>query len=265
MLQYNTCMRHSLMIVGHGHVGTAISTAFKPDDVTIIDPKYNTHSISDYHGKKFDAIFVCVDTPAAENFKTLDGVLHELNAHCVAGTIVCCKSTATPAFYASAEQRYSNIHVLHSPEYLSHWDNINTFKNQTFIIIGGAAAACNKLMAIFLTRLHKVKQTRITDIKTAALVKYTENTFLALKVTFANEMFDIHKQIGCTSTFEDYTELVGLDERIGPSHMQVPGRDGKYGWGGHCYDKDLFEMEKFSKSKLIRALRKLNKTHRNKS
>lgn len=255
---------HEIMIIGYGYVGTAIGNVFKKDNVTVIDPKFNKNRIVDYKGKKFDIIFVCVDTPKDEKFKTLCNILRALDLYMLKDTIVCCKSTALPKFYESCEKRFKNIKVIYSPEYLSHWNNIEDFKNQKFIIVGGNKSAANKCINILISRLKHVKHTRITDIKTAALIKYSENTFLALKVTFANELYNIHKKLSCKSRFAEFTEMLGLDERIGKSHMQVPGRDKKFGWGGHCYDKDIYEFEKFSKSKLIKTLRKVNRKHRNK-
>lgn len=251
----------SIMIVGYGYVGTAISEVFKEDDLAIVDPKYNHNKIADYKNKKFDIIFVCTDTPLKEEFKILDSVLGELNAT-FKNTCVCCKSTATPAFYRKAEKKYKNIKIVFSPEYLSHWNNINDFKNQKFIIVGGDPVASMNVCMLLRRRLTNVNSIHVTDIATAALVKYAENAFLSLKITFANELYKAHKNLKCESSFEELTTLLGLDERIGHSHLQVPGRDGKFGWGGHCFIKDNFEFIKFTKSKLMDYVRKLNIIHR---
>jgi len=254
---YNIC------IVGYGYVGKAVSSAFNTDNLTIIDPKIDKDSSIEAVSKnRYDLVFICVDTPKNENFKTLNLVLNECNLFLKKNTIVIVKSTASPLFFKNSLKLYKNIKLLHSPEYLSHWNNIEDFLNQKFIIMGGekksAIIACN----IMLSRLKKVKTARVTDIETAALVKYSENAFLALKVTFANELFQIHKKLKLNTSFNEFTELLGLDERIGPSHMQVPGRDGKYGWGGHCYTKDINELCKFSDSSLIKFIVKLNNKHR---
>lgn len=256
---------YKILIIGYGYVGSAIGSAFKNDNITIIDPKINKNQIKDFRDKKFDIVFVCVDTPKDENFKTLLNVIRVLDIYMKKNTIVCCKSTALPLFYQKCEKRFKNIRLLYSPEYLSHWNNKEDFKNQKFIIVGGDKSAAARCIEILTSRLKSVKQIRITDIKTAALIKYAENTFLALKVTFANELFSIHKKIECKSKFIEFTEMLGLDERIGPSHMQVPGRDKKFGWGGHCYTKDIHEFEKFTKSKLFKTLIKVNRKHRNKN
>jgi UDPglucose 6-dehydrogenase len=255
---------YNVLVVGYGYVGSAVSSIFNIDDITIVDPKLDPNkTIRSVANKKYDIVFVCVDTPKNEKFKTLNSVLKECNSFLLKDTIVVSKSTATPNFYKLAEKNFKNLKLLHSPEYLSHWNNVEDFANQKFIIMGGDKKAAAVACTILLNRLKFVKTARVTDIETAAFVKYSENAFLALKVTFANELFKIHKKLKLKSSFDEFTELLGLDERIGPSHLQVPGRDGLCGWGGHCYNKDIDELSKFSDSSLIKFMIKLNNHHRN--
>jgi len=252
-----------VLIIGYGFVGSAVGSIFEEHERIIIDPKINDDKISNHKLEFFDAVFVSVDTPKAEGFKLLESVLEELNDTMIPGTPVCCKSTATPEFYFNATQRYSNLRILHSPEYLNKTNPIKMFQEQKFFIIGGEKNAAEKVAEIFKSKLKCVSNIRITDIKTAALVKYAENAFLALRVTFFNEMYLTHQQLGCESAYSDFAEMLGLDERIGHSHSQVPGSDGKFGWESHCLTKDNYELEKFSGSPLIKFVRDLNEVHRN--
>jgi UDPglucose 6-dehydrogenase len=253
---------YKILIVGFGFVGSAVASIFSEGEKVIVDPKFNTNKIGDFKDQKFDAVFVSVDTPKEEGFKLLDSILSELDLNMLEGTPVCCKSTASPEFYFDVANRYTNIKILHSPEYLNKTNPIKMFQEQKFFIIGGDQDAAMKVADIFKARLTHIKDIRITDIKTAALVKYAENAFLALRVTFFNEMYLAHKQQGCDSTYEKFAEMVGLDERIGCSHSQVPGSDGKFGWESHCLNKDNYEFEKFSQSPLIKFIRRLNDQHR---
>jgi len=75
------------------------------------------------------------------------------------------------------------------------------------------------------------------DTATAEMIKYARNTFLALKVAFANEMADVCKKIGVF--WHMVADAMGDDKRIGPSHLAVPGPDGKRGFGGTCFPKDV--------------------------
>ena len=253
---------YKVMIVGHGFVGSAIASLFSDEEKVIVDPKFTDNKISDNPGIPFDAVFVSVDTPKAEGFKLLDSVLQELDYNMVEGTPVCCKSTATPEFYYEVSQKYKNIKIVHSPEYLNKSNPIKMFQGQKFFIIGGDQHAAMTVGHIFKSRLNHVKNIRYTDIKTAAMVKYSENAFLAMRVTFFNEIYKMHKAQGCESTYEEFAEMVGLDERIGQSHSKVPGSDGKFGWDSHCFNKDLYELEIFGGSPLIKFIRELNSEHR---
>ena len=250
------------MIVGHGFVGSAIASLFSDEEKVIVDPKFTDNKISDNPGIPFDAVFVSVDTPKAEGFKLLDSVLQELDYNMVEGTPVCCKSTATPEFYYEVSQKYKNIKIVHSPEYLNKSNPVKMFQGQKFFIIGGDQHAAMTVGHIFKSRLNHVKNIRYTDIRTAAMVKYSENAFLAMRVTFFNEIYKMHKAQGCESTYEEFAEMVGLDERIGQSHSKVPGSDGKFGWDSHCFNKDLYELEIFGGSPLIKFIRELNAEHR---
>ena len=253
---------YKVMIVGHGFVGSAIASLFSDEEKVIVDPKFTDNKISDNPGIPFDAVFVSVDTPKAEGFKLLDSILQELDYNMVEGTPVCCKSTATPEFYYNVSQKYKNIKIVHSPEYLNKTNPIKMFQGQKFFIIGGDQHAAMTVGHIFKSRLNHVKNIRYTDIRTAAMVKYSENAFLAMRVTFFNEIYKMHKAQGCESTYEEFAEMVGLDERIGQSHSKVPGSDGKFGWDSHCFNKDLYELEIFGGSPLIKFIRELNAEHR---
>jgi len=70
----------------------------------------------------------------------------------------------------------------------------------------------------------------------AEMIKYFRNTFLSLKVSFCNEIYDLCQKKGIN--YENVRELATLDKRIGTSHSYVPGHDGKRGFGGTCFPKD---------------------------
>jgi UDPglucose 6-dehydrogenase len=107
-----------------------------------------------------------------------------------------------------------------------------------------------------------------TGSNTAEMVKYFTNCFLATKVTFANQMYEI-----CKSSNIDYDkvcEYALYDQRIGNSHLAVPGPDGDRGFGGHCFPKDLSAMIKFSeesgitfeRSRFLREVKRSNSVYR---
>jgi UDPglucose 6-dehydrogenase len=76
------------------------------------------------------------------------------------------------------------------------------------------------------------------------MVKYVANTFLATKVSFANEINQICKR--SQIDYDDVIKLATLDERLGESHWEVPGPDGHYGFGGSCFPKDVNGLASFA-------------------
>ena len=72
------------------------------------------------------------------------------------------------------------------------------------------------------------------------MVKYLTNAFLATKVSFANEIYQICGKLNVD--YDKVVEYATLDNRLGKSHWQVPGPDGDFGFGGHCLPKDLSSL-----------------------
>ena len=92
-----------------------------------------------------------------------------------------------------------------------------------------------------------VKQKNIfTDLKTASLIKYSINTFLASKVIFFNELHTLYEALDVKDSWESVINIISRDNRIGDSHMDVPGHDGKKGFGGACFPKDSLALIKFA-------------------
>ena len=108
-----------------------------------------------------------------------------------------------------------------------------------------------------------VKQYRQTDATTAEIVKYWENTFYALKVTFVNEMYEICKAFGVD--FYEARDLWILDPRLNPMHTMV--FEHNRGFGGKCFPKDVNALVQASKKagyspKLLETMLKVNEKFR---
>ena len=231
-------------IVGQGYVGTAVKTVFTSHyDVETYDIKEDCSciSISDLVSK-VGVVFVCVPTPMNRdgscNIDIVESVVAEINTAAVddSDCIVVIKSTIPPGTTARLNRKFRNITVIFNPEFLTEANFIDDFKNQNRIIIGGTRPATTKLRQIYSLVFPNVSIIK-TGSKTAEMVKYMTNTFLATKVSFANEM----KMI-CDKMNIDYDKVVEYstyDERLGKSHWAVPGPDGKLGFGGSCFPKDI--------------------------
>jgi len=76
------------------------------------------------------------------------------------------------------------------------------------------------------------------------MIKYVTNTFLATKVSFANEMYQICQALNID--YDKVIEYARYDDRLGNSHWAVPGPDGDKGFGGHCFPKDIAALQYLS-------------------
>jgi len=234
-------------IVGQGYVGTAVKEVFSKhyevDTFDLDESKRDVDYIEDIIDRN-DIIFVCVPTPMRKDgscdTSIVESVVHELNglAITIQGTnrIVVIKSTIPPGTTDRLNKECKNITVIFNPEFLTEANFIDDFKNQNRIIIGGQRPASTKLRQVYSLAFPDATIVK-TGSKTAEMVKYMTNTFLATKVSFANEMYNI-----CSRLDIDYDKVVEYstyDERLGKSHWAVPGPDGKMGFGGSCFPKDI--------------------------
>jgi|TARA_R110000787_G_scaffold285851_1_gene402513 UDPglucose 6-dehydrogenase len=228
-------------IVGQGFVGTAVNEGLKQHfQIETFDiAKDSTCKSIDELAIKSDVIFVCLPTPMKENGKCYLGILEEVLSdldyinRCK--TIVV-KSTIPPGSTEKFNKIYKNINIVFNPEFLTEANSVEDFKNQNRIIIGGPRPATTKVKRIFDKAFPKVPIIK-TGSTTAEMVKYFLNSFLATKVSFANEMYQICE--GLNIDYDKVTEYAKYDERLGKSHLNVPGPDGDFGYGGHCFPKDV--------------------------
>ena len=156
--------------------------------------------------------------------------------------IIVIKSTILPGTCREINKKYPNMRIVFSPEFLTEANHIEEFRNYNIMIFGGDPDDADKCVSV-LKSVIPDKHYFITDWETAEMVKYFINTFLATKVSFANEMKQICGLVG--TNYDNIVRLALYDERIGKSHFQVPGPDGFSGFGGKCFPKDLNAMIHF--------------------
>ena len=233
-------------IIGQGFVGTAIKVGFESHyELETYDKFSTSKSTCDLHDLVLlcDVIFVCVPTPMNKDGSChtdiVEEVVSEINEISISSEsnpIVVIKSTVSPGTTDRLNSKCDGISVIFNPEFLTEANFIEDFKNQTRIILGGTREGTNLLRQIYskvFPTAHIIKTGSIT----AEMVKYMTNSYLATKVSFSNEI----KQV-CDKLDIDYDKVVEyatLDERLGKTHLGVPGPDGDLGFGGHCLPKDI--------------------------
>lgn len=221
-----------LLIVGYGFVGKATEYLFKDSNVEldIHDPAQgynNKHQVYDY-------IFLCVPTDLDSgtkklNIETLKTVYEEWKDK--GRTVI--RSTIGP------DQVEQFPEAIIMPEFLreKHWKE-DVDDTDLPIILGGEHVWCEPLYMKTCT-LGK-GATFFVGAKQASMYKMARNTALAMRVALANEFKEI-----CDRLDVSYDVLQGMlsrDKVIGGTHWQVPGPDGKVGFGGKCLPKDLTHM-----------------------
>ena len=246
--------KYKVGIVGQGYVGKALKVGFKSDNIEI-----NTYDkyLSDQSTVKdlnelilsSNIIFICVPTPMKKNGECFTGIVEEvvkdINILADNKKTVIIKSTVPPGTTEKLNEIYKNISLIFNPEFLTEANFLDDFKNQKYIILGGNKKDLDLVENLYSIIFPEIKINRTTSIN-AEIVKYFLNTYLATKVSFANEM-----KILCDHVNADYNQIVNLviqDNRIGKSHLLVPGPDGKLGFGGSCFPKDINALLTFSKS-----------------
>ena len=252
-------------IIGYGFVGKALAAGLN-EDVSLlkIDPKLNTN-INDLIDFKPNAIFICVPTPMNEDFSQdisiLNDVIKKLNVLNLQSLIVI-KSTVLPKYIIEIEKQISEF--IYNPEFLREKHANQDFIESKLIVFGENNTSAKKLEEIYRGHSKCICTDYIyTDAIAASLIKYTINSFLATKVTFFNELNSLFNQSGTEESWDNFILAIANDPRIGNSHMQVPGHDGRLGFGGACLPKDSNAFNIYSEEvgEPLSLLKKVIKTN----
>jgi len=236
-------------IVGFGFVGKALRNSLKDNiDCIEIDPKLST-DINDLKNYKPDIVFICLPTPmnddGSQNINILFDAIKEINKF-DQNVLIVIKSTILPKYIEDISKISSNVVI--NPEFLREKSANEDFINSEMIVFGGDEDNCKKLSYFYENHTNCIcKEHIITDGISASLIKYTINSFLALKVIFFNEMKSVFDNLNPNNDWLDFINALSKDKRMGDSHMSVPGPDGRFGFGGPCFPKDVNALIKFSK------------------
>jgi nucleotide sugar dehydrogenase len=231
-------------VIGNGFVGEAISFAFSSVSeifVYDINPLKTIDDLESVHNCDF--VFICVPTPMFEDGSQDLSYVESTFENATNKPVYIIKSTVLPGTTGQLCKKYSNFKIIFSPEFLTERSAKLDMLTQSRIILGGELALTDKVKSLFNQRF-KIKNIIQTDLKTAELTKYMNNTFFATKVSIMNEFKLLSDKLG--TNWEDALKGFVSDGRIGDSHLNVPGHDGKLGYGGTCFPKDVNALLYFS-------------------
>jgi nucleotide sugar dehydrogenase len=251
-------------IIGQGFVGNAVYQKFKSFFKVYTCDLKKELSNSTYNElvNNCSVIFVCIPTPMNKdgscNIDLVEEVLFKLNKDSKA--IIVNKSTIPPGTTEEFNNQFKNLKIIFNPEFLTERNAIEDFNKQDRIILGGPRPATTKLKQIYSIVFPDAYVIK-TGSRHAEMIKYFTNCFLANKVSFANEMHEL-----CFALNLDYDKVVEyatLDKRLGNSHWAVPGPDGDFGFGGHCFPKDLSAIIKMTEdlgitNNVLKSIQKTN-------
>ena len=227
-------------IIGQGFVGNAVREKFENYyGVRAYDLKAMLSTASEQEALDNEIVFICLPTPMNKDGSCYTDIVEKAIQRAVEfgiAKIVVIKSTVSPGTTAKWNEQFPSLDIVFNPEFLTEANAVSDYENQTRIILGGPRNATTKLKPVFAKVFPKASIIK-TDSTYAEMVKYVTNSFLATKVSFANEMYQICEKLDVD--YDKVVEYACYDERLGKSHWSVPGPDGDFGFGGHCFPKDV--------------------------
>lgn len=234
-------MKTNIGIIGYGIVGRAVEYGFKEIAEIRYYDKYKTSQPLEEVIKNSEFIFVCLPTPSNKNGIDLS-IMDENIADIAKLTdntdkIIVIKSSVVPGATRNYAKKYPRSKFCFNPEFLTEANYLEDFVNSDRHVIGADDDKISlRVTALYRDRFPKTPIFR-TDLTTAEIVKYMSNCFLAAKVIFANEMYDLCEKLGIN--YDEVKKMVGADKRIGESHFSVTS---VRGFGGKCFPKDIVAL-----------------------
>lgn len=219
-----------------------------------------------------EVIFICVGTPprrdGTADLSAVFDVAKSVGKAMRGYRLIVQKSTVpvgtgerVQAILKKHAKRGVSFDVASNPEFLREGQAVENFMRPDRIVIGAGSERARKILRGIYAPLYLIETpTLLTDVRTAELLKYAANAFLATKISFVNEMANLAEAVG--ADIRDVAKGMGLDRRIGPKFLH-PGP----GFGGSCLPKDTAALRAFAKSagvplRVVGAVIETNKAQR---
>lgn len=217
-----------------------------------------------------DFVFITVDTPMGEDgaadLKSVKAAAASVGKSLTRPVIIIDKSTVpvgtgdiVSEIVANNAPEGVSFSVVSNPEFLREGSAVSDFFNPDRIVLGSA----NREAAEQVAELHSPLRTRVivTDLRTAEMIKYASNAFLATRISFINEIAQICERLG--ADVKEVARGMGADKRIGPHFLEAG-----IGYGGSCFPKDVLALYHMAATagchpQLLQAVMDINKDARN--
>ena len=228
-------MTNDILIVGAGVVGSNLANELRRLSPDVYDKE--KHERNRITRTTYDLIFICVDTPYTRedpnNMTQVVEAISENQRRLKGDGVFVIKSTVLP-YRAHLLRKVFRERIVFSPEFYGDTPSSKDV-HFDFTILGGDKADCIKVQRILQNRYTGSHSFKIVSPELACLAKYMENAFLATKVSFCAQFFEICKEMDVN--YEELRELFILDPRVGASHTFIHS-DSPY-WDSHCLNKDV--------------------------
>ena len=206
----------------------------------------------DQNIKKANIVFIAVGTPSRRGdghadltyvYEAAEKIAKNLDGY----TVIVNKSTVPVGTSAEIKNIIKKINpdalfdVVSNPEFLREGNAIEDFMRPDRVVVGIETEKAKQLMSIIYKPLYLIETPILfTDLNTAELIKYSANAFLAVKISYINQMSDLCEKVG--ADVHDVAKGIGLDKRIGSKFLH-PGP----GYGGSCFPKDTIALVQTAK------------------
>ena len=253
-------------IAGFGTVGNAVKCIMeKKHEILIYDKFKESGQIFDLLNT--DIVFITVPTPFCEISKSIDlGAVNEivkyLSDNQYSGLTII-KSTCIPGTSAKLANKFKDLSIVFNPEFLREVTAVEDFKNQDNIVFGVnkdlSQEELKRLETLYegVVNNFNIQNVSIVSYESAELIKYAQNVMLGSRITTCNIIYDACEKLG--ASYEEVKKIAFYrGELIGDKVVEVPGHDGKRGFGGKCLPKDISAFNSTFDSKVLEEILKYN-------
>jgi len=226
-----------IVIAGYGYVGKAFHEAFKEIyDCEIVDPAINENKLENFEPTH---VICCVSTPQGEDGSCYMENVYDVVSKTDKSVPILIKSTISIEGWRELKERFPEHSITFSPEFLRAKTAVKDFLNQKHIYLSKEGHSWTEFFKKrFPTAIYSVRK----SAQELILAKYFRNSFLATKVAFFNQIYDLAGKMGLN--YELIKEVVIEDDRIGHSHTDITE---ERGFGGHCFPKDTMAITETAK------------------
>lgn len=235
-------------VVGNGVVGNATALAFShAHEVRITDRirSKETHQLSDV--LECDVVFLCLPTPQEENSlvcdtSAIDGFFQYGIPSRFKSVNFVLRSTVPIGYTRRMRETWNLPNLVHSPEFLTARTAVEDAANPTRLIVGSSELQPNCMSPVcylYEERWPNIHIHYMTSDESEA-VKLFQNSFSAVKIAYFNEIRCLSDKLGLD--WDRCLSALLAGGWINKMHTQVPGHDGKRGYGGNCLPKDIANL-----------------------